>query len=164
MTNKIKVGHPHMEDIKSVLMPLQHLLKTLDLVYYSKLVQEVQAELRALKESYVEMVLDNRYPDDMSVTESLNMYESFNHMERKATWGAVLWPCLCTSSHADYASMHGALLTAVFDPKIKVPKEFLASEPGLLKKCHRLKGTAGPQHKPLLAEIQMDKVKKASKI
>jgi hypothetical protein len=62
------------------------------------------------------------------------------------------------------ACKHGALLTAVFDPKIKVPKEFVASEPGLRKKCHRLKGTAVPKRKRLLAEIQKDKVKKASKI
>jgi hypothetical protein len=47
---------------------------------------------------------------------------------------------------------------------IKVPKEFIASEPGLRKKCNRLKGTAGPKCKRLLAEIQKDKVKKASKI
>ncbi len=55
-------------------------------------------------------------------------------------------------------------MTAVFGPKIKVPKEFVASEPGLCKKCHHLKVTAGPKRKRLLAEIQMDKVKKASKL
>ncbi len=57
-------------------------------------------------------------------------------------------------------------MTAVSDPKIKVPvpKEFVASEPGLRKKCHRLKGTAGPKRMRLLAELRKDKVKKASKI
>jgi hypothetical protein len=88
LTNGIKVGYPHMEDIKSVLMPLQHILKTLDPVY-SKSVEEVRAELRALKEPYVDMVLNNRYPDNMSVTECLDIYETLHHMERKATWGAV---------------------------------------------------------------------------
>jgi hypothetical protein len=58
----------------------------------------------------------------------------------------------------------GALLTALFDPTIQVPKEFVASEPALRKKCQRLKGTAGPKRKRLLAEMQKDKVKKASKI
>ncbi len=53
-------------------MPLQHLLKTLDPVY-SKSMEEVRARLRALKESYVEMVLNNRYPDDMNVTECFNI-------------------------------------------------------------------------------------------
>jgi hypothetical protein len=77
MTNWIKVGYPHMEDItgKSVLMPRQHLLKTLDQVY-SKSVEEVRpvrGELRALKEAHVEMVFDNTYPDDMSVTECLDI-------------------------------------------------------------------------------------------
>jgi hypothetical protein len=140
LTNGIKDGYPHMEDIKSVLMPGQHILKILDPVY-TKSVEEVLAELSALKESYVVMVFNNRYPDDMNVTECLDIYESFHHMERNATWAAVPWPCSCTSSHADCATVckHGALLTAVFDPKIKVPKEFLAFEPGplpgLRKKC-----------------------------
>ncbi len=53
MTNGIKVGYPHMEDIKSVLMPRQHLLKTL----YSKSVDKVRAELRAVKESYLRWFL-----------------------------------------------------------------------------------------------------------
>ncbi len=52
------MGYPHTEDIKSVLMPRQHILKTLDPVY-SKPVEEVLAELRVLKESYVDMVLKN---------------------------------------------------------------------------------------------------------
>ncbi len=55
-------------------------------------------------------------------------------------------------------------MSAVFDPKIKVPKESVATEHGLRKKCHRLKGTAGPKRKRLLAEIHKDKVKKDSKI
>jgi hypothetical protein len=50
------------------------------------------------------------------------------------------------------------------DPKIKVLKEFVASEPGLHKKCHQLRGTAGQKHKRLLTEIQKNKVNKASKI
>ena len=65
-------------------MPRPHILKTLDQVY-SKLVEEVRADLRALKESYVDMVLNHRYPADMSVTECLDIYETFHHMERKAT-------------------------------------------------------------------------------
>ncbi len=58
MTNGIKVGYPHMEDTKSVLMPQQHLLKTPSLdPMYSKSVEKVLAELRALKESHIAMVL-----------------------------------------------------------------------------------------------------------
>ena len=55
-------------------------------------------------------------------------------------------------------------MTAVFDPKTKVPKEFVATEPGLCKKCHRLKGTEGPKHMRLLAELQKDKAKTVFKI
>jgi hypothetical protein len=35
---------------------------------YTKSVEEVRAELRALKVSYVALVLNTKYPDDMSVT------------------------------------------------------------------------------------------------
>jgi hypothetical protein len=90
--------------------------------------------------------------------------EPFHHMDRKATWGTFLWLCSCTSSQADCLCKHGSLLTAVLDPKIKVPKEFVASEPGLRKKYHRLKGKAGPKRMRLWAELRKDKVKKASKI
>ena len=133
LTNGIKVGYPHMEDIKSVLMPRQHILKTIDPVY-SRSVEEVRAELRASKEAYVDLVLNNRHPADVRITACLDIYETFHHMERKATWGAVPWPCSCTASHTDCGCKHGALLTAVFDPTIKVPKEFVASEPALRKK------------------------------
>ncbi len=51
--------------------------------------EEVRAELRALKESYVEMLLNNRYPDYMSVTECLDIYESFLHMEGRRRGGFV---------------------------------------------------------------------------
>jgi hypothetical protein len=37
-----------------------------------------------------------------------------------------------------------------------VPTEFIASEPGLLKKCHRLKGTAGPKRMRLSAEVKKE--------
>ncbi len=86
----------------------------------------MRAELSALKESYVDVVLNNRYPADMSVIECLDIYETFHHMERKATWGAIPWPCSCTASHADCACKHGALLTAVFDPKNRILRHYLA--------------------------------------
>jgi hypothetical protein len=76
------------------------------------------------------MVLNNRHPASVRITECLDIYETFHHMERKATWGAVPWPCSCTASHADCVCKHGALLTAVFDPTIKVPPtEFVACLP-----------------------------------
>ncbi len=52
----------------------------------------------------------------------------------------------------------------MFDPEIEVPVEYVASEPGLRKKCHKLKGTAGPKCMRLMAEIAKGKKKAASKM
>ena len=49
-------------------------------------------------------------------------------------------------------------------PKIKVPSEYVAAEPGLRKKCRQIKGTAGPRRARLMSEIQQEKKKTASKL
>ena len=47
---------------------------------------------------------------------------------------------------------------------MKVPKDYVAAEPGLRKKTKVLKGAAGPRRARLLTEIKADKAKSASKI
>ena len=59
---------------------------------------------------------------------------------------------------------HAALYTALFDPDVQVPKDYIASEPGLRKKCHKLKGTAGPKRKRIMVEIAKGKKKAESKL
>ena len=92
------------------------------------------------------------------------MYETFHHLTRDATWGKVPLACSCEGSHADAICEHAALFTAVFDPEIEVPEEYVAAEPALRKKCHRLKGTAGPKRMRLMAEIAKGKKKATSKM
>ncbi len=59
-------------------------------------------------------------------------------------------------------------MAALFDPAIKVPKDFIAVEHSISccirKKCHRLKGTAGPTRLSLSAELSNNNKNKASKI
>ena len=50
------------------------------------------------------------------------------------------------------------------DPEIEVPEAYVASEPGLRKKCHELKGTAGPKRMRLMAEVAKGKKKAVSKM
>ena len=59
---------------------------------------------------------------------------------------------------------HAGLISSVFNPAIKVPKDYVAAEPGLRKKCKLVKGTAGPRRARHMAEIKEAKAKSASKI
>ena len=59
---------------------------------------------------------------------------------------------------------HAALLTAIFDPEVEVPKDYIAPEPGLRKKCHKLKGTTGPKRRRLMEDIAKGKKKAESKL
>ncbi len=45
-----------------------------------------------------------------------------------------------------------------------MPKDYVAAEPGLRKKCKHVKGTAGPKHARLMAQIKEAKKKSASNI
>ncbi len=60
--------------------------------------------------------------------------------------------------------MSTALLTSVFDPEVQVQVNLVAETPALLKKCSKVRGTAGPCRARLLKEIAKQKKKSASKI
>ena len=90
--------------------------------------------------------------------------ETYRSESLKHSWGKVQWPCSCSTYHPHYAFINWALLAALFDPAIKVPKDFIAVEPCIRKKCHRLEGTAGPTRLSLSGKLSNKKKKKASKI
>jgi hypothetical protein len=92
------------------------------------------------------------------------MYVSFHHLTRDSSRAKIPWPCTCATSHSGCACKRGCLLTSLFKTEIAVPKAYVASEPGLHKKYHMLKGTAGPKCMCLLAELKKDKQKKERKI
>ena len=161
----IKVGFPQMEDMHVLLMPRQHVLKRIDPTN-SKSVEEVRSELRDLSRQYVAVVINDKRPADMTVSNALDLYETFHHLERKADWAMLPIPlsCSCATNHKDCCCKHGGLVASVFDPKIKVPSEYVAAEPGLRKKCRQIKGTAGPRRARLMSAIQQEKKKTASKL
>ena len=144
-------------------MPRQHILKAFD-PDFTKSIKEVVDYLKPLAQQYEQYILNDEYEQVQSLDEALNVYETFHHLARDATWGKVPLSCSCEGSHADAVCEHASLVTAVFDPEIEVPEAFVASEPGLRKKCHRLKGTAGPKRMRLMAEIAKGKKKAASKM
>ena len=44
--------------------------------------------------------------------------------------------------------------------RIEVPEAYVTAEPGLRKKCHKLKGTAGPKRMRLMQDSEIAKGKK----
>jgi hypothetical protein len=156
-------GPPRIENCRELLMPRQHLLKTID-PDGNMPVGEVIARLDPLARQYEQCVINNDYEQVLDLHDSLTVYESFHHLQYVASWGPVPYSCSCEGSHADAVCEHAALVTAIFDPEVEVPKAYEASEPGLRKKCHKLKGTAGPRRQRLLAEIAKGKKKTASKL
>ena len=144
-------------------MPRQHILKAYD-PDNTKSIKEVRAYLTPLAQQYEQYILNDEYEQVQSLDEALNVYETFHHLARDATWGKVPLACSCEGSHAEAICEHASLVTAVFDPEIEVPEAYVASEPGLRKKCHKLKGTAGPKRLRLMAEIAKGKKKAVSKM
>ncbi len=60
-------GYPRMEDFKAILIPRQHLLKTLD-PEPMRPVDELRAVLREMKDKYQDLVIYNEHEDGMDVT------------------------------------------------------------------------------------------------
>ncbi len=74
-------------------------------------VEDVQRELRSLKIQYVKIVVYGNQPEDMGVSEALDLYETFHHLERKDSWGAIPWPCSCANCHKHCVCKHAGLVT-----------------------------------------------------
>ena len=111
-------------------MPRQHILKEFD-PDFTKSTKEVVDYLTPLAHEYERYVLNDEYEQVQSLDEALDVYETFHHLTRDATWGKVPLACSCEGSHADAICEHAALFTAVFDPEIEVPEAYVAAEPAL---------------------------------
>ncbi len=72
-----------MEDIKTLLIPRQHVLKRID-PSNSLPVEDVRRELRSLKAQYVNIVVNGNHPEEMGVSEALDLYETWRGRTRGA--------------------------------------------------------------------------------
>ncbi len=43
-----------------------------------------------MKIQFVNIVVNGNHPEEMGVSEALDLYETFHHLERKDSWGAVI--------------------------------------------------------------------------
>ena len=154
-----------LSDIKVVLMPRQHLLKRFD-PDGERSVEEVCDMLRDARSDYFHYVVEAEVPPaDMDVELLLDCYETHHMLTRATNWGPpVEMSCTCLKGYTDCACSHSALLASIFDASIRVPDEYIASQPSARKKAKLIKGTAGPRRARLLKEIEAERGKTESKI
>jgi hypothetical protein len=69
-------------------------------------------------------------------------------------------------SCGDCICEHGFLFAsaAIFDSEKHFPSDYVAAEPNINKKCHKIKGAAGPEFQRFLQAARADKKQEESKI
>ncbi len=89
--------------------------------------------LQEKEDQYSDFVENN--PDlEMEIEEVLDVYEStvrpfvISPVTSDSSWGKVLWPCSCVTSHGLCGCKHAALVTFAFDPSIAVPRDNVAAD------------------------------------
>lgn len=122
--------------------------------------------LRDARNDYFHYVVEAEVPPaDMDVELLLDCYETHHMLTRATNWGPpVEMSCTCLKDYTDCTCSHGALLASIFDASIRVPDEYIASQPSARKKAKLIKGTAGPRRARLLKEIEAERGKTESKI
>ena len=76
----VSPGPPSIENCKELLMPRQHLLKTID-PDGTKSVGEVIARVDPLARQYEQYVINDDYEQVLDLNDSLTVYESFHHLQ-----------------------------------------------------------------------------------
>jgi hypothetical protein len=156
-------GSLTLDRFKTIMIPRQHILKTLD-PEHTRPVAELRKALSPMKDEYLDVVIDNEHDPAMELEQVLDVYETFHHLTRDASWGKIPLPCSCVTCHAHCVCKHGTLFTSIFDPEVAVPKEYVAAQPRLRKKTQKLRGTAGPKRARLIAERRRESEKTESKL
>jgi hypothetical protein len=143
-------GKLTMDKFKTIIIPRQYVLKTLD-PDHTKPLDAIRTILVSMKDDCMAL-LDNEHDAGLNIEQVLDIHETFHHMTRDNSWGKVPWPCSCPSSNRDCVCKHGTLFTSIFDSNVHVPKGYIAAEPSLRKKTQELRGAAGPKRARLLTE------------
>ncbi len=143
----------HLSDVKTVLMPRQHVLKALD-PNGTATAEELRAKIVPLARIYHAVVLKDQLPADKGVEEALGIYRNFHMLVYTPDWSENDIPvaCSCKTCHGHCICTRTLLYGAVFEPRVRVPPEYIA------------KGTAGRKRLKLLAELADDEKKTDSKV
>ena len=154
-------------------MPRDWYLKSIDPEGKRPLAEvKKKIEKRALQ--YHALVRQEKMMGEYGLLDALDLYESFNLVQRQASWGqpgkdgkpdeGFPWGCLCLRCQKWTLCEHTAIVESLFRADIEVPDNLVAETPSLRKKCNKLRGTAGPRRARILREIAKEKKKSTSKI
>jgi hypothetical protein len=103
---------------------------------------------------------------DKGVEEALGIYHNFHILMYTPDWSENDIPvaCSCKSCHSHCICTHILLYCAVFEPRVRVPPEYIAKTVAERKRCKSAKGTAGRKRLKLLVELADDEKKTDSKV
>ena len=159
-----RLAHPMLLDrIKSVLMPTQALLRTLD-PDGDLDVPRLKTLLAPLQREYQDVVLRDRVPGSMDIKAALKIYKSFHLINRQSTWGDIPLSCDCGVCFANCVCAHTLLFTSLFSPEVCVPASWVAATVSQRKKTKSIWGTAGRRRLRIIEERKDDEKHIDSKV
>jgi hypothetical protein len=109
-------------------------------------VEEVDEALRLLINNYIAIAVNDKPPHDLGAEHSLDVYESFHLLERTTICGTVPLQCTCVQ----YGTLFASIFVLESNLDLQAPSDYVAAEPSLRKKSHKIKGTVGPKCQRLL--------------
>jgi hypothetical protein len=120
-------------DLKTILVPLQALLKRLDPTG-ELLVQTVRTQLQPLVRQYERLVIQDRLDDDRALRDALKIYNYFHRLNRVPEWGEIALRCTCRVCFGKCMCKHSLLFVLLFKPEVRVPGSWITATPSL-RKC-----------------------------
>jgi hypothetical protein len=151
--------------VKTVLMPRQYGLKALDPIGTAT-AEELLAKIVPLANIYHAVVLKDLLPADMGVEEALGIYRNFHMLLYTQEWSENDIPvaCSCKTCHCHCICTQLLPYSAVFEPRIRVPPEYIAKTVAERKCCKSAKSAAGRKRLKFLTELADDEKKTDSKV
>ena len=134
-------------------MPKQRVLKFLD-PDGIKTVEELQAELAPLARLYRRVVIQDEIPAGMGVEEQLGVYRNWHMLTFRAEWEENEIPVACTCQSCFNNGVCGdtLLYAAVFEPRVRVPDDYITKSVHERKGRKSARGTAGKNRMRILAD------------
>jgi hypothetical protein len=148
-------GKLTMDSLKTIIIPRQHVLKTLD-PDYTKPLDKLRTKLARTKDEYMDLLDNEHDPEYWAKAETDTRHFT--------TWHVTIHRARFLGPAPAPAATGSPGLCIVHFYLVHVPKDYIAAELSLRKKTQKLRGAAGPKRTHLLAERRKETVKKQSKL
>ena len=150
-------------DLKTVLMPRQWLLKKLDPAGTLS-VPALRMILEPHVHEYADVVLRARGPPGLTVKTALNIYKKFHFMSWQPDWGDIPFSCSCKVCFANCVCEDTILFASLFNPKVRVPENWVTATLSSRKVQKPIGGTAGRERRRLIEERACNEKTISSKV